>query len=274
MALVECPECGTKVDNSICTTCPECGYPLNEDSQGDIEPIVEGDSRESNKIICPECGFAVNEAIAEVCPECGYPIGKTAKETIEPSTFGEEQSGITWTCPQCGREVEGSQFCYYCGHQLGEEYESEIDDDSDESESYESFLDYCFHKFFDFKGEIQDRFAMPDIEMTNPDTVNNIERSQVINVLENVRKITVLKENTTGGMIGIDNQVELQMSKAQEILDYIPWWGVLLKTGLVIIGAIPIFVDVSFGTVVIAAIWCWLSIKFVGNFFIGLICLK
>lgn len=200
-------------------------------------------------------------------------------------------------CPGCGREIDDNEdFCYHCGYvfsdmgqseneseESGKEAEEEILED-ETTEWYDpktqkptdafiyddSFVDYCFDRYYQFsENEIGDiSVTFPPINMIDPDTVNSIERSKVMDVLEDVRKITVIKENAIANLLQKDDELDEIRDEALSRLHECPGWVWALKFVIMVVACVPVFLWPSVGTVILAAVVIFLDFKFLGNLII------
>jgi RNA polymerase subunit RPABC4/transcription elongation factor Spt4 len=101
MALINCPECGKQVSSNA-LSCPNCGNPIGEPLQKQIEVIVKKDDDEY--LCCPKCaskelhaehkGFSGGKALAGAIVTGG--IGLLA------GTIGSRDVQIT--CLKCGNK--------------------------------------------------------------------------------------------------------------------------------------------------------------------------
>ena len=66
MALIQCPECGGKMSDTL-DVCPHCGYPL---------PARTAARR------CPECGSEQPDD-AQTCSVCGFPLAEPASPAVQ-----------------------------------------------------------------------------------------------------------------------------------------------------------------------------------------------
>ncbi len=86
MALINCPNCNTKISDKA-KFCVECGYQLLSDV------CVE------ETITCPECGTVV-DSLTDICSNCGYPLNSIQIKADEKqkSSFAKKWIWILSVC--------------------------------------------------------------------------------------------------------------------------------------------------------------------------------
>ena len=197
-------------------------------------------------------------------------------------------------CPSCGKDIDDNEgFCYHCGYSFSDEEQSDDTSDDEKMTSEEetlewydpktqkptdafifddSFVDYCFDRYYQIsEDEIGDfDINFPQINMIDPDTVNSIERSKVLDVLEDVRKITEIKENAISYLLQKNDELDEIRDEALSLLHECPGWVWALKFVVMVAACVPLFLWPSFGTVILAAVIIFLDFKYLGNIVITL----